>query len=161
MIAKTVFSFFPCVAIIISSITSYCFFKKADLLALHWNSNLNRLKYGVFVFPGPQPWPRALAPICFWWSRIRFVHIDPSRQFVFTSPAPQSVFVRPQPSICTYQTWLIGIGNNKIQRFHVMLLFLFLLSNSFVTVIDCCSLSFLLDVCVSWPLALALTPILN
>ena len=39
-IAKTVFSFFPCVAIIISSITSYCFFKKADLLALHWNSNL-------------------------------------------------------------------------------------------------------------------------
>ena len=35
MIAKTIFSFFPCgVVIIISSITSFCFFKKTDLFAL-------------------------------------------------------------------------------------------------------------------------------
>ena len=114
-----------------------------------------------FLFLGPQPWPRALVPICFWWPRPRFVHIGASPQFVFTSPGPQSVFVRPNPSICIYQTWLIRIGNNKSQRFHVMLLFLFLLSGSFVTVIGCCSLSFLLDICVSRPLALALTPIFN
>ena len=35
MIAKTVFSFFPCVVNIISFITSYCFLKKANLLAFH------------------------------------------------------------------------------------------------------------------------------
>ena len=121
----------------------------------------NRLKYGVFVFPGPQPWPRALVPICFWWHRPWFVHIRPDPQFVFTSRGPKSAFVCPQPTICIYQTWLIRKGNNKSQRFHIMLLFLFLLSNSFVSVIGCCSLSFLLDICVSLPLALALTLILN
>ena len=48
MIAKTIFSLFPCGAVIIyvfgvviiSYITSYCFFKKADLLVLHRNSTL-------------------------------------------------------------------------------------------------------------------------
>ena len=102
-----------------------------------------------------------LVPIFFWWHRPRFVHIRPSFQFVFTSPGPKSVFVCPQLTICIYQNWLIRIGNNKSQRFHIMLLFLFLQSNSFVTVIGCCSLSFLLDICVSRPLAPTLTPILN
>ena len=39
-----------------------------------------------------------------------------------------------RPSICIYQPWLIRI-RNKSQRLHIMLPFLFLLSDSFVTLI--------------------------
>ena len=134
MIAKT-FSFFPCVVIIISYIRSYGFFLKADLWALH---GLHRLKYKLFVFPSPRPW--APGPICFWQPRPQFAYRSPSPQFVFTSPGPQSVFLGPQPSICIYRPWLIRIGINKSQRLRIVLLFLFLESNSFVTVIGCCSL---------------------
>ena len=65
----------------------------------------------VFVFPGSRP------------------------HFVFTSPGSQFVFTDPRFSIRIYRPWLIRIGNNKSQRLQIMLLFLFLLSNSFVTVI--------------------------
>ena len=63
----------------------------------------------------PQPWPTA--PICIW-----------------RSP-PQFVFSGHRPTIRIYRSWLIIIGNNKIQRLHIMWLLLFLLSNSFITVI--------------------------
>ena len=40
----------------------------------------------------------------------------------------------PAP-ICIYRPWLIRTGNNKSQSLDIMLLFLFLLSNLFVTLI--------------------------
>ena len=110
------------------------FFKKADLLVLHWNNRLQQTEiWGICV-------SRLPAPICFWRPRLQFVYRGSSPQFVFTSLAPQSVFAGPQPTICIYRSWLIRIGNNKSQRLCIMLLLLFLLSNSFVTVISCCSL---------------------
>ena len=53
----------------------------------------------------PQPWPTA--PICIW-----------------RSP-PQFVFSGHRPTIRIYRSWLIIIGNNKIQRLHIMWLFYF------------------------------------
>ena len=82
------------------------------------------LKWWVFVFSGPGPWP--LAQICIWRQRP---------QFVFSGPSLQSVLTGPQPSICIYRVWLIRVGNNKIQRLHIMLLFIFLMFKSFVTTI--------------------------
>ena len=59
---------------------------------------------GICVFR-PQPWPTA--PICIW-----------------RSP-PQFVFSGHRPTIRIYRSWLIIIGNNKIQRLHIMWLFYF------------------------------------
>ena len=89
-------------------------------------------------FPAPGPGPRPL--FVFWQPKSQFVYRGPVPKFVFTSSGPQSVFVSPQPSICIYWPWLIRIRIIKSQRLHIMLLYLFLLSNSFVTVIGCCSL---------------------
>ena len=82
----------------------------------------------VFVFPGP--WPG-------------FLISDPLRlrsQFELTGPQSKFLLTGPQPSICIYRPWLIKVENNKNQRLHIMSLFLFLLFNSFVTVIGCSSL---------------------
>ena len=70
----------------------------------------------VFVIPVPGPGPR------------------PRPQFLFTGLCLQFVFTGPRSSIRIYSPWLIRSGNNKRQSLH-MLLFLFLLSNYFVTVI--------------------------
>ena len=70
-------------------------------------------------------------PICIW---------QPRTQFAFSGRGPQFLLIDIQPSICIYRPWLIRVGNNKSQRLHIMLLFLFLLCNFFVTAIDCCSL---------------------
>ena len=58
----------------------------------------------------------------------------PAPEFVFIDHGPGFVFSIPRPSICVYRPWLIRIGNNKSQSLY-MFLFLFLLFNSFVTVI--------------------------
>ena len=86
--------------------------------------NLARKKHmlgKVFVFPGPRPGP----------------------QFVFDGPgpilylvAPASIYIYPpRSSSCIYRHWLIRITSNKSQSLRIMLLSLFLLSNSFVTVL--------------------------
>ena len=79
---------------------------------------------GIYIFRPP-------APIYIW---------QPRPQFVFSSPGPQFVLTGPQPLIRICRPWLIKAGNNKSQGLHIMLLFLFLLSNSFVTVIGYYSL---------------------
>ena len=53
----------------------------------------------------------------------------------FPDLRPQFVFSGPGPQGCIYRPWLIRIGNNKSQSLRVILLSLFLMSNSFVTVI--------------------------
>ena len=53
--------------------------------------------------------------------------------FVLRGPRPQFIFTVPGSSIHIYRSWLIRIENNKSQRLHIMLISLFLLSNSFVT----------------------------
>ena len=58
-----------------------------------------------------------------WWS------------LTFSRTVCQIVFNGHRSPIRIYQPWLIRIGRNKNQRLHKILLFLFLLSNSFVTVI--------------------------
>ena len=68
----------------------------------------------VFVFLGPGPGP------------------DIPNLYLLSS-AFQLVFTGFLPSIHIYQPWLIRIGNNKIHRLHM--LFLFLRSNYFVTVL--------------------------
>ena len=50
------------------------------------------------------------------------------------STSPICIY-QPRPLICIYPPWLIRMGNNKSQSLDIMLLFLFLLFNSFVTVI--------------------------
>ena len=73
--------------------------------------------HGYLYIPAPSPGP------------------GPRSQFVFTDPGTQFVFTGCRPSIRIYRHWLIRTGNNKSQMLHILLLFLFLLSNSFVTVI--------------------------
>ena len=58
-----------------------------------------------------------------WWS------------LTFSRIVCQIVLNGPRSPIRIYQPWLIRIERNKSQRLHKILLFLFLLSNSFVTVI--------------------------
>ena len=58
---------------------------------------------------------------------ILFYHWPPS-------PGP-NLYFPALLSICVYRHWLIRTGNNKSQRLPILLLFLFWLSNSFVTVI--------------------------
>ena len=80
---------------------------------------------GLETFTGTcVSWP---LPWSWYRTRVQFVLAAPS-------PNPQSIFTNLYPSDCIYRLWLIRIGNNKIQRVHIMLVFLFLLPNSFVTV---------------------------
>ena len=97
-----------------------------------------RLKYRVFVFPDPWPWPPV--PICFLAAQVP-IYIQ--------RPNPQICTYQPRPSICICQSpalnlHLLTLANqntdNKSQRLHIMVLYLFLLSNSFAAVIGCCSL---------------------
>ena len=74
--------------------------------------------FRVFVFPGPRSRPLSPAPLCIW---------RPQPKFVFSGPSPQFVLTSPHPTICIYRLGLIRVGNNKSQRLHKMLLFLFLL----------------------------------
>ena len=60
--------------------------------------------------------------------------LGPSSNLYLTTLAPIHISLS-RPSIFIYRPWLIKIENNKSQRLYIMLLFLFLLSNSFVTVI--------------------------
>ena len=64
-----------------------------------------------FVFDSPGPNGYLATPV------LNFYISAPGSQFAFTGP------------------WLIVIGNNKSQKLHIMLLFLFLLCHSFVVVI--------------------------
>ena len=99
MIAKTIFSFFPCgVVIILSSITSYCFLKKL----IFWCSieiiRYSRLKYEVFVFPGSRPQFAFDGPDSNLYIEAPALNLylpasplnlylpAPSQQFVFTGP---------------------------------------------------------------------------
>ena len=74
-------------------------------------------KYFCFLTlpPGPRPW------------------------FLCSGSGSQFLLTGPQPPICFHQPWLIRAGKKESQKLH-MLLFLFLMPNSFVTAIDCCSL---------------------
>ena len=117
------------------SIASYCklIFQNSIEIVTY-----SRLKYGVFVFPSPWPWPPA--SVCFW---------QPRSGFIYRSPSPQICIYQPRPSICicwrpALNLYLQALANqnrdNKSQRLHIMLLYLLLLPNSFVTVFSCCSL---------------------
>ena len=88
--------------------------------SLYMEQLLSRDFYGCMCFLPPCLGPGTR-------SRIQFVLAAPI-------PNPQSVFTNLYPSDCIYRPWPIRIGNNKIQRVHIMLVFLFLLPSSFVTV---------------------------
>ena len=64
-----------------------------------------------FLVPGHGPGPN-----CVW------------QPWPFSGPSPEFVFTDIQSSICMYWAWLIRTGNNKSQRLHIMLLFLFLIT---------------------------------
>ena len=85
------------------------FGSRRRVLALTPNINPGFRPRFVFDCPGPSVYLATAA--------LNFYLSAPGFQFVFTSP------------------FLITIGNNKSQRLHIMLIFLFLLSNSFVAVI--------------------------
>ena len=87
----------------------FLFFKKLIIQGSIEIVTYRRLKYWVFVFPGP--WPRFV----FWQPKSQFVYRGPVPKFVFTSSGPQSVFVSPQPSICIYWPWLIRIRIIKVK----------------------------------------------
>ena len=76
-----------------------------------WVAHITR----VLVFPGTGS--ALQTPICIY------------------HPRPSICISQPWPSICMYQALSITIGNNKIHCFDIILLFTFLLSNLFATVI--------------------------
>ena len=87
-----------------------------------------------------------IASYCFFNFNINFLAAqDP---ICIQRPQPPNLYLpapapNPYLSVHSPQFVLTGSGqnrDNKSQRLHIMLLYLFLLSNSFVTVIGCCSL---------------------
>ena len=92
---------------------------KKEISDLYFSNQTRFHLKGCLCFQAPSPDPGLLL------------------QFVFTGSGSQFVFTGTRPSIRIYLPWLIRIGNtcNKSQRLHIMLLFLFLLSNFFVTLI--------------------------
>ena len=114
------------------------FFKKLIIQGSIEIVTYRRLKYRVFVFPGPWPWPPA--PICFLAAQVPICIQRPSSQICIYQ-LRSSICICQSPALNLH---LLALANqntdNKSQRLHIMLLYLFLLSNSFVTVIGCCSL---------------------
>ena len=88
----------------------YLRFFRTPSLALDFGLNLYFTIPPLFVFDGPSP------------------------QFAFTGSGHLFVFTSAKLSICIYRPWLVRLENDKSQMLHKMLYF-FLLSNSFVTVI--------------------------
>ena len=80
--------------------------------------------YDLDIWPSSYLTP--LAPICVY---------QPGPLIFINRPWHSICIYRPQPSIRIYRPWLTRTEIIKSQRLHIMSLLLFMLSNSFVTVI--------------------------
>ena len=80
--------------------------------------------YDLDIWPSSYLTP--LAPICVY---------QPGPLIFINRPWHSICIYRPQPSIRIYRPWLTRTEIIKSQRLHIMSLLLFMLSNSFITVI--------------------------
>ena len=74
-------------------------------------------------------------PICIYQSRPSVCIYQSRPSICIYQSRPSICIYQPRPSICIYQPLSITIGNNKSHCFDIILLFTFLLSNLFATVI--------------------------
>ena len=88
---------------------------------------------GVFLFPGPSPGPGPQ-------TLPQYIFDGPGRNLYLAVLVLNLHLSAFSPQFVFYRPWLVREGNNKGQRLHIKLIFLFSLSNSFVTAIGYCSL---------------------